>query len=116
MGRFSVHPSVRTSVHSPLWAIQPGLNPEAWLAGWVGLKPGWLGQTNKRDGKSLHSTGLCPLSGPLPKKGGWKKARKETWIKREECEEDEKEEKPLDLIENVFDSGITFFSFLNGVL
>ena len=46
----SVRPSIRLSVRSPLWAIQPGLrasqpslNPETWLAGWLGLMPGWLG-------------------------------------------------------------------------
>ena len=43
MGRFSVGPS-------PLWVIQPGLRPskpglkpEAWLTGCLGLRPGWLG-------------------------------------------------------------------------
>ena len=43
-----------------------GLRP-----GWMGLRPDWLAQrggTDKRtDGKSPHSTVLCPLSGPLPK-------------------------------------------------
>ena len=57
MGRFSVCSFVRPSIHSPLWAIQPGLRPsqpglrpsqpclkpEAWLAGWLGLISGWLG-------------------------------------------------------------------------
>ena len=51
-------PSVRSSVRSPLWAIQPGLKPSqpglrpsqpslkpeaGWLAGWLGLRAGWLG-------------------------------------------------------------------------
>merc|ERR1712212_102119 len=64
-----------------------GLRP-GWLGlrpGWLGLRPGWLGlrtgwmaqrgdrRTDVRtygrtDGKSPHSTGLCPLSVPLPKK------------------------------------------------
>ena len=56
---------------------------QAWLAGlrpgWLSLRPGWMaqrgeqmdGRTNVRtnvrmDGKSPHSTGLCPLSGLLP--------------------------------------------------
>ena len=44
-----------------------GLRP-----GWLGLRPGWLAQrgeqTNGRTNrKSPHSTGLRPLSGPLPK-------------------------------------------------
>ena len=87
----SVCPFVRPSVHSPLWAIQPGLRPsqpslkpETWLVGRLGLRPGWLGlrpgwmaqrgdgwtseRTDKQmDGKSPHSTGLHPLSRPLPK-------------------------------------------------
>ena len=57
-------PSVCPSVRSPLWAIQPG---------WLGLRPGWMAQRGgdrrtdgRTDGKSPHSTGLCPLSGPLP--------------------------------------------------
>merc|ERR1712015_325181 len=67
--------------------------PQAWLAGWasgltgwasglaswlglrpdwLGLRPGWMSQGGGRtygqtDGKSPHSTGLRPLSGPLPK-------------------------------------------------
>ena len=61
----------------PRWlALRPG-----WLAlrpDWLGLRPSWhsLGpsrggwtdkRTNERtDGKSPHSTGLRPLSGPLP--------------------------------------------------
>ena len=42
------------------------------LAGWasgLAARGGMNGRTNERtDGKSPHSTGLCPLSGPLPKK------------------------------------------------
>ena len=50
MGRFSLRPHVRT----PLWAIQPGqrpsqpgLKPEAWLAGWL-AGPQINGQMEKR--------------------------------------------------------------------
>ena len=42
-------PSIHLFI-SPLWNIQlglrpsqPGLKPEAWLAGWLGLRSGWLG-------------------------------------------------------------------------
>ena len=60
-----------------------------WLAGCLGLRPGWLSglqtwldgseegdkQINKqRNRKSPHSTGLCPQWGPLPKK--WKRRKK----------------------------------------
>ena len=73
---------------------QPCLKPEAWLTGWLclrsgwlglrhswlGLSPGWLGlkpgwMAQRGDGRTdrstdgwkiSHSTGLCPLSGPLP--------------------------------------------------
>ena len=48
-----VHPFVRPS-------------PPAWLA----LRPDWLAlgpSRGRTDGKSPHSKGLCPLSGPLPK-------------------------------------------------
>ena len=43
------------------------------LAGWASGLAGWPrggnGRTNGQTyEKSLHSTGLCPLSGPLPKK------------------------------------------------
>ena len=45
--------------------------PQAWLAGpqaWLDDSKGRTDEwTNKRDGKSSHSTGLCPLSGLLPK-------------------------------------------------
>ena len=60
--------------------------PQTWLAGpqaWLAWPQAWLagpeggtdGQTNGRtngrtNGKSPHSTGLRPLSGPLPKKRG----------------------------------------------
>ena len=59
-----VCPSVRTSVCSPL-RLQGWLaGPQAWLDGPEG---GTDGRTNERtNGKSPHSTGLRPLSGPLP--------------------------------------------------
>ena len=68
MGRFTVRPYVRLYVRPfpPLWALQPGLRPsQAW--------GGTYGRTDERTdkqtyGKSPHSTGLRPLSGPLPKK------------------------------------------------
>ena len=79
MGGFPfICPSVHLSIYpSPLWAI--------WLAsclagclglrpGWLGLRPGWMAQRGEGRTdestyrKSPHSTGLCPLSGPLPKK------------------------------------------------
>ena len=49
------------------------LKPEAgWLAGWLGPEGGTYVHTNEcTDGKSPHSTGLRPLSGPLPEKGVW---------------------------------------------
>ena len=57
--------------------------PKAWLAGpqaWLDGPEG--GRTNERnDGKSPHSTGLCPLLGPLPNNEG----------EREEEEEEEEE-------------------------
>ena len=52
-------------------AVALGLRP-GWLSfrpGWMALRGGMDGLTNRRtDGKSPHSTGLCPLSGTLPKK------------------------------------------------
>ena len=78
--RTFVRTFVRPSIRSPLWAIHPGLAGWAsdlagWafgLAGWASGLAGWPrggdGRTNVRtDGKSPHSTGLRPLSGPLPK-------------------------------------------------
>ena len=47
-------PSIRPSVHPPLWALQPGLRPSQ-----PDLRPSQ---------PSPHSTGLRPLSGLLPKK------------------------------------------------
>ncbi len=61
----------------PAWmALRP-----SWLALrpiWLALRPNWMALgpsggtdewTDKRtDGKSPYFTGLCPLSGPLPKK------------------------------------------------
>ena len=41
----SVRSFVRPSVRSPLWTIQPGLKPEAWLAGpqtWLAGPQAWL--------------------------------------------------------------------------
>ena len=38
-------------------ASQPSFRLQAWLAGWT---------DGRTDGKSPHSTGLCPLLGPLP--------------------------------------------------
>ena len=52
----SVRPFIRPFVHPPLWASQPGLR---------GGRTN--GRTNERtNGKSPHSTGIRPLSGPLP--------------------------------------------------
>ena len=81
-------PGLRSS-QPGLRPSQPGLRPsqpasqvsgfrDGWLGlwpGWLGLGPGWRAQRGgtgwmdvRTDGKSLHSTGLCPLSGSLPKK------------------------------------------------
>ena len=86
----SVH---RPPLGHPVWPEPQPARPEAWgMAGWLGLRPSWLGLrpsrlglrpswlglrpgwiaqreewTDRRmNGKSPHSTGLCPLSGPLP--------------------------------------------------
>ena len=54
--------------------VEWGDFPQAsYLAGWASGLAGWPiggdGRTDVRtDGKSPHSTGLRPLSGPLPKK------------------------------------------------
>ena len=70
------------------WLVGPQIwlaGPQAWLAGpqaWLDGPEGG-GQTDVRtDGKSPHSTGLRPLSGPLPKKR--KKERKKEKGKRGE--------------------------------
>ena len=85
---WAIQPGLRPS-QPGLRPIQPGLKPtqpasqvSGFRYGWLGLRPGWLGfrpgwmaqrgertyvRTNKpTDGKSPHSTGLCPLSGLLP--------------------------------------------------
>ena len=52
-----------------------GLKPD-WLglkSDWLALRPGWMAQRGEqqkkgqRDRTSPHATGVCPLSGPLPK-------------------------------------------------
>ena len=71
-----IRPSVRPSVHSPLWAIQPGLRPsqpglksEAWLAGWLGPSSGWLGLRPCWLGLKPGKLGLGP--GKLGLRPGW---------------------------------------------
>ena len=74
-GRFGSEP--QCSAQAWLAGPQAWLaGPQAWLAGpqaWLAGPQAWLGgpeggRTNVRmDGKSPHSTGLHPLSGPLPK-------------------------------------------------
>ena len=72
MGRFSVYPFVRPSVHPLLWAIksgllpsQPGLRHQAWLDGrqaWLAGPQAWLdspeggtdGRTNKQTNKHTY--------------------------------------------------------------
>ena len=75
-----VRPSIRPSVcPSVCPSICPSVPPPGWLAGpqaWLAGPQAWLdgpeggrtdGRTDGRTyGKSPHSTGLCPLSGPLP--------------------------------------------------
>ena len=84
MGRNSVRPSVHPLVHP--WACQRALRARwrvlrANLRSLRGLRVSWrslrasqggtYGQTDRRTyGISPHSTGLRPLSGPLPKKQG----------------------------------------------
>ena len=59
------------------WPQASGL--DGWvsgLAGWDSGLAGWLrggmdGWTNEQNRKSIHSTGLRPLSGPLPKENRW---------------------------------------------
>ena len=70
--RTSIRPYVRTSVppsgpSSHAWLA----GPQAWLAGLKAWLDGPGERTDERmdgrtDGKSPHSTGLRPLSGPLP--------------------------------------------------
>ena len=53
---------------------QPASQASGCRPGRLGLRPGWMaqrgkqmdGQTNTWEGKSPHSTVLCPLSEPLP--------------------------------------------------
>ena len=67
-------PGLRPS-QTGLRPSQPASQVSGFRDGWLGLRPGWMAQrgertdglTNERtNGKSPHSTGLCPLSGPLP--------------------------------------------------
>ena len=60
----SVHTYVRLFVPPPLAGWASGL--AGWPRGGNGRTDGQMDE--RTNGKSPHSTGLCPLSGPLPKK------------------------------------------------
>merc|ERR1712055_1069914 len=63
MGLSPSQPGLRPS-HLALRPEARLAGPQAWLDDSKGRTDEW---TNKRDGKSTHSIGLCPLLGLLPK-------------------------------------------------
>ena len=84
----------------PVSQASEALRP-AWLAlrpGWMGLRPAWLALGPSRgdgpmyvwmyvqtDGKSPHSSGLCPLSGLLPKNDGVTRRQEASYGQRYPC-------------------------------
>ena len=76
---FDIRQKTEAGIYSPeAWLAGLAAGLAAWasgLAGWASGLAGWPRGADERmyertDGKSPHSTGLRPLSGPLPKKGG----------------------------------------------
>merc|ERR1712212_1087834 len=73
-----VHPSVRPSVHSPLWVIQPSLRLQAWLArpqAWLDDPEGGMdgrtdGRMDKRKISPFYRTSspIGAAAQPLPMK------------------------------------------------
>ena len=63
-------PCLRSS-QPDLKPSQPPSQASRFRPGWLGLRSGWMAQRGEQTDvntyrKSSHSTGLCPLSGPLP--------------------------------------------------